>query len=102
MKSEYIVLTFKVWPEDDQFVSRCDELGTASCGDTVDEAIENLREAVLLYVETLEELGQRKRVFRERNIPVRSSSTLRRRSLPVGVGEIITRQCMDISRHCYA
>jgi len=102
MKAEYIVLTFKVWPEEDQFVSLCEELGTASCGDTVDEAIANIREAVILYLNTLEDLGERQRVFRERNIAVRSTPKHRRRSLPVGVGEFVTRQCVDISKRCYA
>ena len=29
-------LTATVWQEDDQYVSRCPELGVASCGDTTD------------------------------------------------------------------
>jgi len=38
-------------PEDDGFVSYNPETGTASQGDTIDEALSNLREAVELYLE---------------------------------------------------
>jgi len=35
-------LTATVWQEGDQYVSRCPELGVASCGDTPDQALEEL------------------------------------------------------------
>ena len=35
---DIVVLTSVVEPEDDMFVSTCIELGTASCGDTIQEA----------------------------------------------------------------
>jgi predicted RNase H-like HicB family nuclease len=50
-------LTATVWQEGDQYVSRCPELGVASCGDTADEAVDALREAVELYLENAKELG---------------------------------------------
>ena len=50
-------LTATVWQEGDQYVSRCPELGVASCGDTLDQALEALREAVELYLENAKELG---------------------------------------------
>ncbi|TRZ88369.1 MAG: type II toxin-antitoxin system HicB family antitoxin [Methanosarcinales archaeon] len=49
--------TAVVWKEEGQYVSKCPELGVASCGDTLEEAIENLKEAVELYVENAKELG---------------------------------------------
>ena len=45
-----------VWRESDGYVSKCPELNVASCGDTFDEAIGNLREAVELYLENAIEL----------------------------------------------
>ena len=69
-----IVLTSVVEQEDNQFVSFCVELGTASCGDTVQEAYENLQEAIWVHLNELEETGERDRVFRERNIDVLPSS----------------------------
>ena len=46
-----------VWKESEGYVSKCPELGVASCGDTFDEAVKNLREAVELYLENAKDLG---------------------------------------------
>ena len=66
----YIVLTGVVEEEDGQFASYCRELGTASCGDTITEALDNLGEAIELNIEGLEEVGELERTLRERNIPI--------------------------------
>ena len=52
------------------FVSTCIELGTASCGDTIQEAFENLEEAIAVHLNALEELGETERVFHERGIEI--------------------------------
>ena len=54
---EMVRLTGVFWPEGDVYVSKCLELGVASCGDTVEEAMANLREAVELYLENARRLG---------------------------------------------
>ena len=59
----YIYVTGVAEREGDQWVSFCKELGTASCGDTPEEALANLDEAVQLYLETLAEYGELSRVF---------------------------------------
>ncbi len=71
-KSEWrpTALTAKIHKEDDQYVARCLELDIASCGDTPEEAFENLKDASDVYVITLEETGQIERVFAERGIKV--------------------------------
>jgi predicted RNase H-like HicB family nuclease len=38
-------------------LSKCPELGVASCGDTFEEATDNLKEAVELYIENAKELN---------------------------------------------
>ncbi len=45
--------TFTVIIEKDQdmFVAECPEVGTVSQGNTIDEAVENLKEATELYLE---------------------------------------------------
>jgi len=43
--------TAVVWKETEGYVSKCPELGVASCGDSFSEAVNNLREAVELYLE---------------------------------------------------
>ncbi len=49
--------TAVVWKEKEGYVSKCPELGVASCGDSVPEAMNNLKEAVELYLENAEALG---------------------------------------------
>ena len=49
--------TAVVWKESEGYVSKCSELGVASCGDSFDEAVRNLREAVELYLENAKDLG---------------------------------------------
>ena len=44
-------LTAAVWQEEKWFVSQCVELGVASQGRSEDEALANLEEAVLLYLQ---------------------------------------------------
>ena len=46
-----------VWKEPEGFVSKCPELGVASCGDSFEEALSNLKEAVDLFLENAKELG---------------------------------------------
>ena len=41
--------------EDDGYVSHCSELGVASQGDTITEALDNLQEAVAGYLEVASE-----------------------------------------------
>jgi len=50
-------LTAVVWKEDGGYVSKCSELGVASCGDTVQEARSNLKEAVELFLENAKAIG---------------------------------------------
>lgn len=48
--------TAVVWKEKEGYVSKCPELGVASCGNSFDQAVANLREAVELYLENAIEL----------------------------------------------
>lgn len=50
-------LTATIWEEEGVYVSKCTELGVASCGDTPEEAVSNLKEAVELYLDNAKELG---------------------------------------------
>ena len=50
-------LTGVFWHEGKLVVSKCPELGIASCGENVEEAMSNLREAVELYLENAKRLG---------------------------------------------
>jgi predicted RNase H-like HicB family nuclease len=65
---ETITLTFVIEPEGDRFVATCPELDISSFGDSVEDAAAHLENAVLLYLEVVEEDGERERIFRERGL----------------------------------
>ena len=44
-------ISFVVWKEDTYFVSKCLNVEVSSFGNTIDEAVSNLKEAVELYFE---------------------------------------------------
>jgi predicted RNase H-like HicB family nuclease len=46
-----VSLTAVIHLEEDIYVSECPEVGTVSQGSTIEEAIENLKEATELYLE---------------------------------------------------
>ncbi len=50
-------LTATIWSEEGVYVSKCPELGVASCGDTPEEALINLKEAVELYLDNARVVG---------------------------------------------
>lgn len=63
-----IVVSIRITPEDDQFVGHCETFDVASCGDTIEEAIDATLEAVEVYLEALDEADDRERVFAERGV----------------------------------
>jgi predicted RNase H-like HicB family nuclease len=60
--------------ETGQYVARCDELGISSFGPTIEAAFEALDDAILLYLNTLDEVGERDRTFEERGIRIIAGS----------------------------
>jgi len=69
---EYVILTFVVEREGEYQVSKCQELGTASFGRDMDEALANLTDATEVYLNTLEDLGECRRVLKEKGVEVYS------------------------------
>ena len=63
-------LTIAVWPEDDQWVSEVVEFDIGSCGDSAEEATDQAVDAVLSYLNTLEDLGERDQALARRSVPV--------------------------------
>ena len=63
-----VPLTVAVWPEGEQWVAQCVEFDVASSGASSEEAAAEAMDAICSYLNTLEELGERERVFAERGI----------------------------------
>jgi len=70
--SGYIVLTFRIHEEDGQYVARCEELGISSCAKGIEKAFDRVEEATTLYLSTLDEVGERERVFAEAGIEIKT------------------------------
>jgi predicted RNase H-like HicB family nuclease len=66
----HVVLTVEIHQEDGYFVAKCLELGVPSFGDSLDEALHNVMDATTLYLNTLEEDGDRERILGERGIKI--------------------------------
>ena len=68
----YVALTGYIEPEDDGFNAYCPELGVASCGDTIEEALDNLGDALELQLLELADIGRLERDFRENGVTVKA------------------------------
>lgn len=64
----YIVVTLKFKKEKNKWTAYCEELGTATFAHSLKEARKRLEEAVILHLNTLEEVGERERFFKKHNI----------------------------------
>ena len=56
--------------EGNQFVSLCPELDVASCGDTAEEALDMLEDALQVFIGALIEVDTLSRVFKERGVEI--------------------------------
>jgi len=90
----YIIVTLQFWREGDQWVGLCPELGTSVCGDTIEDAEQALKNAIPLHLNTLEDVGERRRFFREHRIHLYRKKPAQRHTkadLPLD-REILTRK----------
>ena len=67
-KKQYIVVTHVIKKENDRYVATCPEFDVSSFGETVEESNDNLKEAISLYLEGIEELKVRDQIFKEKSI----------------------------------
>lgn len=67
----FIIVTVKFNQEKDKrWVAECIELGTSSFGDTLGEAEETIRDMIKLHLNTLEDVDERERFFKEHHIKI--------------------------------
>ena len=65
---KYITLTFAVTVEGEYYVARCIELGMSSFGRDEEEAVAQVTDATMLYLNTLEDLGECDDTLRQKGI----------------------------------
>ena len=94
-----ILLTQVVTEEDGQYVSHCPELGTVSCGSTLDEAFANLEEAIEVHLSALVEVEELERVFSERGIAVMPIESLMASGTPYRPTPPLGQVVRTVQRH---
>ena len=83
----YVVLTGYTEPEDDGFNAYCPELGVATCGDTIEEVLDGLAEAIEVYLEDWDDPDDLARMLRENGVEIETGPRPNdsvKASLPVG------------------
>ena len=100
-KTIYIRLTNIITKEDKMFFAHCPELDIGSQGETVEEANSNLKDALVLYLNTIEEIGTRKKIFKKKNIKIynyKPKPTLKKINIPKSYDNFpyITQQAMPL------
>lgn len=67
-KKSFVILTLKFRKEGRYWLGECEELGTATDGQSLEKVRKELQSLVALHVNALEEAGELARVFQERGI----------------------------------
>ena len=67
------MLTGIVEAEDGGFNAYCPELGVATCGDTVEEVLDGLSDAIRVYLEDWDAPDELERMLRESGVSVKTA-----------------------------
>lgn len=67
----HVALTFRIWYADDAWQGVCAELRVPSFGGDPGDALTNVIDATIEYLNEIEETGERERVFTERGVKLR-------------------------------
>ena len=66
--SIFIIVTHIFTKEEDGYIAKCSELGIYSQGNTLEEAEKNILDAVRVYLNSMEAMGLRDNVFKDKDI----------------------------------
>jgi predicted RNase H-like HicB family nuclease len=83
LMTKYIILNFIFKREGRRWTAFCKELGTSTFGNTAQDAIKKIHEAVALHLNTLEKIGERERFFKEHKITVFESKPTPQKAPPI-------------------
>ena len=97
----FVVLTCNLEPSSDvpgAYVALCPALGVASQGDTLDEAEENIREAVSLYLAATDEDGELERILAEKGLKISALASGQAIKEPTEDGGAVIAESFPIDR----
>lgn len=66
----FIILTNIFIEEDNGYVVKCPELGISSQGDTIEVTEKNIKDAICVFLNSIESMGLRDKIFKEKNIKI--------------------------------
>ena len=92
--SGQISLTLTITEEENGFSALGEETGTASCGDTLDEAVRNIKDAVATELKTMQHLGELERYLSEKGIETHQDKSPRK-SVFLRPNQFVTQQNFD-------
>lgn len=70
----YIILTGTAEWDEVAYASYCLELGAVSCGDTIEQALDNLDESIAVLLEDLADIGTLDKELAEKGIAVKTGA----------------------------
>ena len=85
----YVILTFEFRKSGRRWTAYCRELGTATFGRSLTDAENKLDEAVLLHLNTLEDVGERERFFKEHDLKFYEHKPAKNTTISVPLNENI-------------
>ena len=89
----YIRVTVRIDPgEEDEggFVAHCEELGVSSQGETIDEALGNIQEALEEFIGGLYELGDLETFLKEHGVEVYDQLPSEKSTVELSRGEVVS------------
>lgn len=69
----YVVLTGIVAAEDGGFNAHCPQLGLATCGDTVEEVLDGLSDAIQVYLDDWDDPDDLARMLRANGVSIKTT-----------------------------
>ena len=90
--TKYFILNFVFKREGRRWTAFCKELGTSTFGNTAQDAIKKIHEAVSLHLNTLEKMSERERFFKEHKIRTFESKPIPQKTPPVP--EAFIKDCL--------
>jgi predicted RNase H-like HicB family nuclease len=83
-----IRITEEIWKEGNMYVSYCPELDVVSCGEDVQQAKENLLEAIMINIEETKKMGTFEKFIDECGLEIMDGGILSARKELVGFSPI--------------
>lgn len=77
-------ITEEIWKEGNMYVSYCPELDVSSCGESVEQARKNLKEAILITIDECKKLGTLDQLLQETGFSENQDGVLYTRKELVG------------------